>query len=495
MWKQTWRAAVSAAAMCVATALPSWAGDLLYDIDVPTDKSTNITEVIGAEYGDFNKRGGGMLILSAANEFTGNVTNGAGGVIVADPGVGIPATACHVFLSGIYAPLTQTTFTSSLGTGPGEFDMTHDHFKIAALNGPLTINFGGNAEPVVSGGPMNPNAKAFHFGWKDNNNEYPITVLNPLVVSSKLILRTQRNAPVTLAGGVRKVDGVTGVSLDMPDAQPSQFRFTDTGTLNIPGIDWNAFGNGTTTFDGGSHVVGTLTTYRHALVLTNGARLVTGKWQIGRNNAAYTSNIYSYDGIITNSTGETRLGSASGARGNFYMKGGEYASIASGNTSLIIGDNGPGAFYQESGAAILRNTAVYIGHNAGATGLYKMDGGTFNTAKQLYLGNYGTGLVEVVSGAFRVGNQASIGHEASGSGRMRIFNGGVTNNVNIMIGRHGRGYMLVTGGSVVQTADQEFSLGRFADGEGGLDIIGGEYRYALPNSTTVKAIGREGKGL
>ena len=484
-------------AICVVAASPAFAGEL-FDIDVPTNTSTNIADVIGSEYGDFSKRGGGVLTLSAANEFTGSITNAGGGLIVADIGQGLPATACHVFLSGIYAPLTQTTFTARLGTGPGEFDMTKDHFKIAALNGPLTINFGGNAEPVVSGSSANPVAKAFHFGWKDNNNEYPITVLNPLQLSASgnLLLRTQRNAPVTLAGGVSVADGATGKKLEMPNAQPSQFRFTATGTLNIPGNDWDALGDGTTTLDGGSHEVRTLSTYRHNIVLTNGARFVTGKWQIGRNNAAYVSDIYSYGSVITNSTGETRLGSASGARGTFHMKGGEYAMAAvSGSPSFIIGDSGHGAFYQESGDVILRNSALYLGHNATYTGLYKMEGGTLNTAKQLFLGNYGTGVVEVVNGSFYVGNQVAIGSEATAFGKMRISNGAVTNCLNAMIGRHGRGYMLMTGGSMTQTADQEFSLGRFADGNGRLDITGGEYRYSLPNSSKAKYIGWEGTGV
>ena len=490
------RVALVATALLVATASPSLAGDLLYDVAVPANTTSNITEVIGAEYGDLYTHGSGKLILSAANEFTGNVTNANSGVLVADFGVGIPSTACHVFKSGIYAPLTQTTLTAALGTGPGEFDMTLDHLKIAALNGPLTINFGGNAEPVVSGGPMNPNAKAFHFGWKDNNNEYPITVLNPLVLSANLTLRTQRNAPVTLAGGVR-ADGVTGKTLDMPNAQPSQFRFTETGTLCIPGNAWTPQGGGTTTFDGGSHEVNGITCPRHNFVFTNGAHFVSGPVWLGRDNAGYSANVYVYDAsVISNANGNVRLGSTSGAAGNWYMKGGELSFAAvSGTPYLAIGDSGRGAFYQESGDVKLRNTSLYVGHNAGYSGLYRMDGGTFSTSKYMYLGNNGTGVVEVVNGSFSVGYQAAIGSEATSSGRLRVHNGGVTNGYNVMFGRHGRGYVLVTGGSVTQTADQEFSLGRFSDGKGGLDITGGEYRYSLPNSSKAKYIGWEGTGV
>ncbi|MBR0067156.1 MAG: hypothetical protein IJQ00_06140 [Kiritimatiellae bacterium] len=475
--------------------MPTWAGDLLYDIDVPTGKSTNITEVIGAEYGDFNKRGGGILTLSAVNEFTGTVTNNAGGLIIADIGEGIPAGAGMVFYAGTYAPLTQTSFTSALGTGPGEFNMTLDHFKIAALNGPLTINFGGNAEPIVSGGEMNPNAKAIHFGWKDNNNEYPITVLNPLKISSDLTLRTQKNAPVTLAGGVSAVDGVTGKTLSMPNAQPSQFRFTETGTLNIPGNNWTPCGGGTTTFDGGTHSCGAITSPRHNIVFTNGAHFVSKECYLGRDNASYAVNVYAYNAVVSNANGNVRLGSTSGAKGNWYMKGGEYASVASGTPSLVIGDYGHGAFYQESGNMLLRNSGVYLGHNVGYTGLYRMDGGTFNTSKALCIGNNGTGSVEVVSGTAHVGNTFSLGQESKSSGRMRMSGGTMTYNLNAMIGRHGRGYLLMTGGTLSQANDQEFSLARFSDGKGRLDITGGEYRYWRPNSATTKNIGWEGTGV
>lgn len=489
------RCTLVAVVVCAATApAPTWAD--LFSIDVPTNMSTNITEVIGSEYGDLYKTGGGVLTLSAVNAFTGTVTNYAGGLIIADIGEGIPATAGMKFFAGTYAPLTQTSFTASLGTGPGEFDMTKDHFKIAALNGPLTINFGGNAEPVVSGGPMNPNAKAFHFGWKNNNNEYPITVLNPLGISSKLTLRTLRNAPVTLAGGVYAENGITSSSLEMPNAQPNLFRFTSTGTLNIPGNSWLPHGGGTTTFDGGSHEVGAITSQRHNIVFTNGAHFVSRECYLGRDNAGYVFNVYADNAVVSNANGNVRLGSTGGAKGNWYMKGGEYAMAAvSGTPMFVIGDSGHGAFYQESGDVKLRNSQLSLGHHDGYTGLYRIDGGTFDTAKQLYVGNMGTGVVEVANGSFHVGSQVAIGSEEMASGRVRMSGGTLDYNANAMIGRHGRGYLLLSGGTITQNVDQEFSLARFADGKGRLDITGGEYRYNRPNSTKSKYIGWEGTGV
>ena len=469
----------------------------MFDIDVPTGMTTNITHVIGAEYGDFNKRGGGDLTLSAANEFTGSITN-CGGLIIADIGVGIPQTACLVFKSGTYAPRTARTLTVPLGTGPGEFDMTLDHLKIAALNAPLTINFGGNAEPIISGGPMNPNAKAFHFGWKDNNNEYPITILNPLVLSSPLTLRSQRNAPVTLAGGVCAASGVTGKSLDMPDGWPSQFRFTETGPLNIPENNWNPQGGGTTIFDGGSHEVGDVYGSRHNIVFTNGAHFVSKVCYFGRDNSDYTFNVHAYNSVISNASGFVRLGCTSGAKGNWYMRGGELAFAAVSGTkppSFAIGDTGHGAFYQELGDVKLRNTSLWLGYNSAYSGLYKIDGGTFNTAKAMYVGYYGTGTVEVVAGTLHVGTVFSLGHEVSGVGRMRISSGTVDCNHNSMIGRYGSGYLLMTGGELLQASDMEFSLGRFSDGMGRADIMGGELKYWKPNSNNSKHIGWEGTGV
>ena len=469
----------------------------VFDIDVPTGVSTNITEVIGTEYDDLNKRGGGVLTLSVANEFTGSITN-CGGLIIADLGVGIPTTARLVFKSGVYAPRTARTLTVPLGTGPGEFDMTLDHLKIAALNAPLTINFGGNAEPIASGGSMNPNAKAFHFGWRDNNNEYPITILNPLVLSSPLTLRSQRNAPVTLAGGVRAASGVTGKSLDMPDGWPSQFRFTETGTLYIPENNWSPQGGGTTIFDGGSHEVGDVYGSRHNIVFTNGAHFVSKVCYFGRDNADYTFNVYAYNSVISNASGFVRLGCTSNAMGNWYMKGGELAFAAVSGTkppSFAIGDMGHGAFYQESGDVKLRNTSLWLGYNSAYSGFYRIDGGTFNTAKAMNVGYYGTGTVEVVSGTLYVGNVFSLGHEVSGVGRMRMSSGTVDCNFNSMIGRYGNGYLLMTGGYLNQASDMEFSLGRFPGSVGRTDIIGGELKYWEPTSNNSKHIGWEGTGV
>ncbi len=469
----------------------------MFDIDVPTGMSTNITEVIGAEYGDLNKRGGGDLTLSAANEFTGSITN-CGGLIIADIGVGIPETACLVFKSGTYAPRRARTLTVPLGTGPGEFDMTLDHLKIAALNAPLTINFGGSAEPIVSGGLMNPNAKAFHFGWKDDNGEYPITVLNPLVISSPLTLRSQRNEPVTLAGGVRAASGVTGKSLDMPDGWQSQFRFTESGSLHIPGNKWNARGGGTTMFDGGRHEVGDVYGSCHNIVFTNGAHFVSSVCYLGRDNADYVVNVYAYDSVISNASGFVRLGCTSNAKGNWYMKGGELAFAAVSGTeppSFAIGDTGHGAFYQESGDVKLRNTSLWLGYNSAYSGLYKIDGGTFSTEKTMNVGYYGTGTVVVAGGNVDVGNTFVLGQETTAYGRMRMSDGIVAYNHNAMIGRYGRGYLLMTGGQLKQNTDMESSLGRFMSGVGRLDISGGEYSSCYSGTSYGRYIGWEGTGV
>lgn len=469
---------------------------VLLDIDVPSGTATNVTEVIGTQYGALNKLGGGVLTLSAANEFIGSVTNSGGGLIVADIGRGIPSSAGMVFLSGTYAPLTATSLTVPLGTGPGKFDMSLDHLKIAALNAPLTVNFGGSAEPIVSGGPMNPNAKAFHFGWKDDNGEYPITVLNPLVISSPLTLRSQRNEPVTLAGGVRAASGVTGKSLDMPDGWQSQFRFTETGPLYIPGNKWNPQGGGTTTFDGGRHEVGEIYGSRHNIVFTNGAHFVSSVCYFGRDNADNVVNIYAYDSVISNASGNVRLGCTSKAKGNWYMSGGELAfADVSGTPSFAIGDMGQGAFYQESGDVKLRNSAMYIGFNSAYSGLYKIDGGTFSTEKTMNVGYYGTGTVVVAGGNLDVGNTFVLGQETTAYGRMRMSDGIVAYNHNAMIGRYGRGYLLMTGGQLKQKTDMESSLGRFVSGGGRLDITGGEYSSCYSGTSYGRYIGWEGTGV
>ena len=474
--------------------LEQLARQMVFDVDVSTGMSTNITEIIGAEYGVLNKRGGGDLTLSAVNEFTGSITNG-GGLIIADIGVGIPPSACLVFKSGVYAPLSATSLTVPLGTGPGKFDMTLDHLKIAALNAPLTINFGGNAEPIISGGHMNPNAKAFHFGWKNNNDEYPITILNPLVISSTLTLRSQRNAPVTLVGGVCAANGVKGMSLDMPDGWPSQFRFADAGSLNIPGNKWNPRGGGTTMFDGGRHEVGDVYGSCHNIVLTNGAHFVSQACYLGRDNANNLVNVYAYGSVISNASGNVRLGSTSNASGNWYMRGGELAFADVSGTSFIIGDSGQGAFYQVSGDVKLRNSAMYLGFNSAYSGLYKIDEGAFSTENTMNVGYYGTGTVVIVDGNVNVGSTFLLGRETAACGRMRMSGGIVSYNHNAMIGRYGCGYLLMTGGQLKQNTDMESSLGRFASGVGRLDIIGGEYKSCYSGTSYGRYIGWAGTGV
>ena len=83
-WQRVVQMAVSAGCIAAASA-SAYADGLLYDVAVPSGATSNITEVIGAEYGDLYTHGTGKLILSAANEFTGSVTNYGTGVFIDVP--------------------------------------------------------------------------------------------------------------------------------------------------------------------------------------------------------------------------------------------------------------------------------------------------------------------------------------------------------------------------------------------------------------------------
>ena len=109
-----------------------------YDM-VPTTTATVNVKLAGANV-PLDMRGAGTTKLMLSNSYTGSTTVFAG-ILQADDGVGLPTNSNLVFVGGILQSNgTMTSFTRSIGTGPGQFQFTNGGW--AATGVPLTVNIG-----------------------------------------------------------------------------------------------------------------------------------------------------------------------------------------------------------------------------------------------------------------------------------------------------------------------------------------------------------------
>ncbi len=100
----------------------------------------------GSGCGGIRKAGSGLLLLGAANSYTGSTTI-SGGALQADFGRGIPTNGFIALDGGVLQCNTAYTFTRPLGVSGATFEWTTNGGGFAAAGGPMTVNAGGNATP------------------------------------------------------------------------------------------------------------------------------------------------------------------------------------------------------------------------------------------------------------------------------------------------------------------------------------------------------------
>ncbi len=100
--------------------------------------------------GSLRKGGDGTLVLTARNTYSG-LTGAYGGALRAEEGIGLPSgSPLRIDGTGVYEGTGPTTFTRSLGAGPGQIEFLGGGF--AAYGGKMTVNIGGRGgspQPLV----------------------------------------------------------------------------------------------------------------------------------------------------------------------------------------------------------------------------------------------------------------------------------------------------------------------------------------------------------
>ena len=343
------------------------------DRTIQVDDNPNATgdyaEITGSisGAGGIVKNGAGVLKLSGANSYTGNVTIN-GGVLQAgiNGGTGIPTNNFLVLNGGVLQVLDASSFTRSLGTSGATFQWGLNGGGFSAGPNPLSVNVGGQAAPTT-------------LVWGSSSSDVGTKIVGPLLlnVSTAGNSLTLQNG-IDLAGGARSIvaGGNTvylngAISDSLGGASLSK---SGPGVLCIAGSSPNTY-TGTTTLSGGDVYLNKLSLSGYAipgnLVLTGTAQMSV---RLQGDNQIAPSSQWTFNGtggwqevqLCGHNQTVTGLTCASGQGAV------ENSNDASGYGAVTLTINAAaGSSFSFNGA--LRDT---LGGNCGGLGLVKGGAGT-----------------------------------------------------------------------------------------------------------------------
>jgi autotransporter-associated beta strand protein len=418
-----------------------------------------------------SKLGGGTLILSGTNTYTGATTIFAGTLqIGGDANIGSSLT------------LNNATFLSLSGGN-------------VTLSKPLTFDLGG-ANPIPISGGVNGTAN-FAIAVPTGSSA---TISSAVTIASGSQLKlgggtlkftnpganvlanvggigyAVQEGSVEIDGGDTATYAVTAGELAVGDNTPNQTSLTlKSGTLNVGTFTSIGRGNGTTALQSTLNVTGgTLNTLNLFSGFANG---------VAGYNARPAINISG--GAVVNATGTggnqgVRLGESPGSFSTLNI--GDTASLTS-SADFQIGFGGM-AVANVSGNAVVSTGQFGLGFgNNGAgnqgTGVLNQTAGTVQQS-----GNFG--------GDWRIGGYAGA-NDAQAYGAYILSGGQLSSGGrNFQIGANGRGILDIRGGTV--TSDAGFPVvGRFATGQGLLNISSGSFNQLGVGNLFI--VGEAGRGV
>ena len=438
---------------------------------------------------------GTMLTIS------GNIAGAGTGLSITDTGTVVLSGAnTYTGVTSINAGTLEIVSGASLGSSSGLVEKNGALFRINAagattITQPVTLDLAGGTAVQVNGGgsgvgnfaiEISPGTFATLSGAVSNpggslviRGGGGLSLTNPgaSVLSTVGGLGTVlQDGTLTLHGGASATYAVAGGELTIGDNTPNQVSLTlASGTLNVGTFTSVGRGNGTGGLQSSLNVTGGI---------LNTGNLFTGFANgVGGYNAVPTINLSGSGQVnATNSAANTgvRLGESAGAtsllnlsntatlstNGDFQIGFGGNAIITVANSAIVniprlglgYGTNGAGNI----GAGVVRQTGGIVQQAGGFAGDWRIGG---------------------INGA----NDALV------YGSYEISAGVLTTNRNFQIGANGRGVMDISGtGSVTDSAGFPV-VGRFAGGNGLLNIKGGSFNNT--NATNFLIIGEAGNGV
>ena len=180
----------------------------------------------------------------------------------------------------------------------------------------------------------------------------------------------------------------------------------------------------------------------------------------------------------------TYIGNDRGSVGIVNIDGGVFT--AGGAKPFYIGQTGTGTLNLNSGAVVSANE-VYIGNNAGGVGVVNVNGGHFDARKHLYVGVNGIGTLNLNGGTVDVANDLSVG-EGSGSGTIKGISGDLHQNgmwtvFNVGKGANSTGTVIKEGGDwscyYLRIGTGSGSTGSFVQNGGSMTVNTKEFSLGL----------------
>jgi autotransporter-associated beta strand protein len=197
-----------------------------------------VLTISGAISGAFNlsKVGAGTTILTAANDFTGNVTV-SGGAIRGGFGTSIPSSA-NVNLTG--GALESTIdYIGPLGTAAGQVQITGGTSGFSAGAAAVTVNLNSGATLVWGTSPFfNPSNLLLNH----TNAVGTLTFQNSIDLNGtarSFTSNASSNANVTIVSGAIVSSTPVGISMNGPAGGGGVIRLTNTGNTGISSVTLN----------------------------------------------------------------------------------------------------------------------------------------------------------------------------------------------------------------------------------------------------------------
>jgi fibronectin-binding autotransporter adhesin len=381
------------------------------DVAFGANTPGTVNVLAGGTYNDSS--GGGNVVYVGDSTGSLGTINIAGTFIARQVNIAQSETGVVNINGGSYSVTSATngngTFLGGNAGTLGTLNITAGTFTDASTTGTGIGPYGGTGAFNITGGTVK--TTSFAIGG-DYAGATPYTGFGTLYMNG--------------SSAVAAVSGATNIG----------YTNGSTGTLTLA--------NGTFNTSGATYV-GNLNGSTGSLLLSNGAYNAIGATVIGN---AGTGLINVTGGTYTG-TGQVDVGSAATAKGTFNVSGG-LVSLAS--NTLNVGDSGSGVLNVTAGTLNQSSGSAtsFVATNSAGTGTVNISGGIFN-AKQMYLGEYGTGVLNLYSGSYSgtsTGTYVSV--FTNGKGTINVYGGSFTDTGGINLGYQGAtpGTLNVSGGTV-----------------------------------------------
>ncbi|MBI1262019.1 MAG: autotransporter domain-containing protein [Rhizobiales bacterium] len=222
---------------------------------------------------------------------------------------------------------------------------------------------------------------------------------------------------------------------------------------------------------------------------------LSGVTTLTGDSSGFTGTTYANGGtlIITGTLGGSGgiIGSSAGTTGAVSVQG---AGASWTTTTFRVGDQGTGSLTIAGGGTVGSGDA-WIGNASGAIGTASVTGtGSSLTASNgVDIGRFGTGTLNILDGAtVTAGNDSFIGDRVGSDGTMNVSDDGSsfdTGSSDLFVGNEGTGALNVTNGGEVSTVASY--IGDDSGSSGEVTVTGSGSRFT---NSDVLAVGYEGNG-